>query len=555
MSNETISKKTKHVESDSQSKMLSGSAWMSAASIISRLLGAIYIIPWMAWMGNKATAEAANALYTVGYTPYALFLSVATAGVPSAIAKQVSHYNSLGEYDISKDIYKRGLQVMSITGIASAILMYALAPFIAANSPTASAADGTQVIRTLSIALLLIPTMSVTRGYIQGFQSMAPSAISQVVEQIVRVIFMLASVFFIRQVFDGSVVDAVSWSTFGAFVGALASMAFLVYVVWRKQLNAKPTIGSSSSSNITVSTNQILFSIIKTAIPFIIIGAGITIAQLVDQFTFDPIMKAVSDYTPKEIQRVYGVAAANAHKLIMIVLSFGSSMAITSVPLISSLMAKKDHKGLSRQFNNSIQLLFLIIIPASVGMAVVAEPLYTLFYQHDDFGTSITQWSAIMTIFLGLYTVVSIMIMSANRPRAAIKGLVIGVIVKLALQYPLLAAFKTHGMLVSTMIGFAVSSLIIIHAMYQTEHFNLGLLSRRTLLITIFSVIMAIATTVVRELLYLFIPVSDRGLALVVILIVALVGVAVYGYLIFKSRLADKVIGTKATTFRKKLKI
>lgn len=554
MSNEMINKKTRHVESDTQSKMLSGSAWMSAASIISRLLGALYIVPWMAWMGDKTTADAANALYNVGYTPYALFLSIATAGVPSAIAKQVSHYNSIGEYGISRDIYKRGLQVMSITGLVSAVVMFLLAPFIAANSPTASAADGTQVIRTLSVALLLIPTMSVTRGYIQGYQTMAPSAISQVLEQIVRVIFMLASVFLIRQVFDGSVVDAVSMSTFGAFVGALASMAYLVYVVWKKQLSTKEA-AAQSPNNVTVSTNQILLSIVKTAIPFIIIGAGITIAQLIDQFTYDPIMKSVSDYTPLQIQRTYGVAAANAHKLIMIVLSFGSSMAITSVPLISSLMAKKDHKGLSRQFNNSIQLLLLIIIPASIGMAAVAEPLYTVFYQHDDFGTSITQWSSIMTIFLGLYTVVSIMIMSANRPRAAMNGLFFGMIIKLILQYPLIDYFQTHGMIMSTIVGFGVSSLFIIRAMYETEPFDLGLLARRTLLITIFSLIMAIAAVGIKEFMYLFIPVSDRFLALLIVLVVAFVGVVIYGYLILKSKLADKVVGSKAASLRNKLKI
>lgn len=554
MSNETVNKKTTEVENDLQSKMLTGSAWMSAASIISRLLGALYIIPWMAWMGDKTTADAANALYNVGYTPYALFLSIATAGVPSAIAKQVSHYNSLGEYGISRDIYKRGLQVMTITGVITAILMYALAPFIAANSPTASTADGTQVIRTLSIALLLIPTMSVTRGYIQGYQTMAPSAISQVIEQLIRVIFMLASVFLIRQVFDGSVVDAVSMSTFGAFVGALASMAYLVYVIWRKKLTSNETVVQNSTPS-SVSTNQILFSIIKTSIPFIIIGAGITIGQLIDQFTYEPIMKNVSDYNPLEIQKTYGIAAANAHKLIMIVLSFGSSMAITSVPLISSLMAKKDHKALSRQFSNSIQLLFLIIIPASFGMAVVAGPLYTLFYGYDKFGTNITQWSAIMTIFLGLYSVVSIMIMSANKPRAAINALIIGMLIKLALQYPLLAALGTKGMLFSTMIGFGITSLIIIRAMYQTEPFNLALLSRRTLLITIFSAIMSVVAIAVRELLYLFIPVSDRGLALVIILAVALVGLAVYGYLVLKSKLGDKIIGAKAVNLRRKLKL
>ena len=202
--------RTKTNEINSQDKMVNGSAWMTGGSILSRILGVLYIIPWMAWMGNKDVATAANALYGIGYTPYALFLNIATAGVPSAIAKQVSYYNALGEYQVSRDIYKKGLQIMAITGVVSAVVMYVIAPFIASNSPVATVADSTQVIRSLSWALLIIPCMSVTRGFIQGHHTMAPSAISQVIEQVGRVIFMLMAVYIIRIVMNGEVVDAVS---------------------------------------------------------------------------------------------------------------------------------------------------------------------------------------------------------------------------------------------------------------------------------------------------------------------------------------------------------
>lgn len=556
MSNEQakLNMKEKVQDEDSQNKMLTGSAWMSSASIISRLLGALYIVPWMSWMGDSQTANAANALYNVGYIPYALFLSIATAGVPSAIAKQVSYYNSLGEYQVSQDIYKRGLQVMSLTGVVSAILMYALAPLIAAGSPIASVDDGVQVIRTLSIALLLIPTMSVTRGYIQGYQTMAPSAISQVIEQIVRVVFMLGSVFLIRQMFDGSVVDAVSMSTFGAFVGALASMAYLLYIVWKKQLVSKDVV-AQSRNEVTVSTNQILFSIIKTAIPFVIVGASITVSQLIDQFTYNPIMTAVSDYSVVEISQTYGIASANANKLIMIVLSFGSSMAITSVPLISSLIAKKDYRGLSKQFSNGIQLLALIMIPAAFGMAAVAEPLYTSFYGHDVFGASITRLSSYMVLFLGLHTILGSMMLAANKQRKAIFGIFIAMTVKLVFQFPLIALFKTHGMLLATIVAFGVSSLYLIWEAHKTAPFNIKLLVKRILLMIIFSVVMYIPASLVRRFLYLFIPETDRVGAIVIVGVVAVLGLVVYGYLILKTQLADKVIGTKAETLRRKLKI
>src|SRR5699024_5123130 len=89
---------------DAQAKMVKGSMWMSFGSIFSRFLGAIYIIPWYAWMGEND--KVANALFNKGYNVYALFLMIATAGIPSAIAKQISYYNSLNEYQISKRLFK-----------------------------------------------------------------------------------------------------------------------------------------------------------------------------------------------------------------------------------------------------------------------------------------------------------------------------------------------------------------------------------------------------------------------------------------------------------------
>ena len=101
-------------EIQKDNRMVTGSSWMTLGSIVSRILGAVYIIPWMAWMGTQAQADSAHALFQVAYNPYAFFLAIATAGVPSSISKQVSHFNALEEYEISKKIYKQGLFLMEI---------------------------------------------------------------------------------------------------------------------------------------------------------------------------------------------------------------------------------------------------------------------------------------------------------------------------------------------------------------------------------------------------------------------------------------------------------
>src|SRR5699024_1070168 len=209
-------------------QILTGSAWMTAGSLTSKILGALYIILWFQWMGGGETAAAANGLYQMAYNPYNFFLMLATAGIPSAISKSVSRYNAMQEYETAKSIYKQGLKIMLISGLLSAIFMYIFAPWFAKTGPSASIEDGIIVMRALAPALLLIPAQSVTRGLIQGHNRMREPAISQIVEQLVRIVFILISVYIIRQVYGGSAVTAVAFSTFAAFVGAIASFSYLL---------------------------------------------------------------------------------------------------------------------------------------------------------------------------------------------------------------------------------------------------------------------------------------------------------------------------------------
>ncbi|WP_245592921.1 putative polysaccharide biosynthesis protein [Carnobacterium funditum] len=541
-------------EKSSREKMVSGSAWMTGGSILSRLLGALYIIPWMAWMGTQEVANSANALYMIGYTPYALFLNVATAGVPSAIAKQVSYYNALGEYKISQDIYKKGLQVMAVTGIVSALLMYIIAPFIAANSPTASVSDGTQVIRSLSWALLIIPCMSVTRGFIQGHHTMAPSAISQFIEQLGRVVFMLVAVYFIRIVSDGEIVSAVSASTFGAFIGALFSIVYLLYIIWKKKPELEYNL-AHSKNNIKVSTNEIFKSIIKTAVPFIIIGSGITLFQMIDQFTFAPIMESVTALTAKQIENNYAIAAGNANKLIMIVISLAGSMAITSVPLIADLLAKNKMKDVRMQLSDSIQLFFFIMLPSAIGMAVVSKPLYTVFYGYSAFGTGILQLSSFMSISLGLFVLLGSTLQAANQTKSALSAMGLGLIVKLVFQYPSLWVFGTYGMLVSNILGFGTTVFLMLWAMYKMTKLNISFLMRRVLLMILITSSMALIVFIFQKGVYLFFEPKDRFGALINIMVSSSMGGFFYFYAALKTRLADRLLGSRVARLRSKLKI
>ena len=215
---------------NSRISLLKGSAWMTLGSIFSRVLGAIYIIPWYAWMG--AHGNVANALTAKSYNIYSLFLIISTAGIPGAVAKQVAKYNAINEYGIGRKLFKHGLFLMMIFGVVSAFVMTIASPILAGN-------DSRQipVLHSLALAVLIIPILSIMRGYFQGYNDMMPSALSQLVEQIARVAWMLFTAYLIMQVQHGSYLTAVIQSNLAAAVGAFFGIALLVLFLLKRKSN------------------------------------------------------------------------------------------------------------------------------------------------------------------------------------------------------------------------------------------------------------------------------------------------------------------------------
>lgn len=543
-----------HEEVQKDNRIVTGSSWMAMGSMVSRILGAIYIIPWMAWMGTQDQANAAHALYQVGYNPYALFLAFATAGVPSAISKQISHYNAIQEYEISKKIYKHGLILMAITGILSAGIMYLIAPVLAASSP-ADNESATLVIRSLAPALLMIPTLSVTRGLFQGHNRMREPAISQVVEQVARVIFILGATYIIRMAMSGEVVTAVTYSTFAAFVGAVFALVYLFYRIRQTPtaLNREP---EESLNQYSISTTDLLKEIIKTSIPFVVISSGLMIFQQIDQQTYAPLMEFFyPERTQQQIQITYGIMGGNAHKLSTIITSFGAALAITSVPVMSDLMAKRKIKDVSYQFEQAVQLLMFIMIPAIIGMFVVSGRFYTFFYGYDSFGFYVTKVYAVASLLMGLYMVLGNILQAIDLRRLGIYALLAGIVMKLISQPIFIRLIGESGILFSTITGLALTIYLMFLIMYKKVGFSVRFLSRRVLLVFILSVIMGLTAAGVNGAISLVVSESSRLQSLIALLIVGVVGVAVYGYLSLKTGLAEKVVGSQATRLKEKLRI
>lgn len=531
-----------------QQQMVRGTAWLTASNFLSRLLGAFYIIPWYAWMGTHA--EQANALFGMGYNIYAVFLLISTAGIPVAIAKQVSKYNALGQEETSYHLLRKILKLTSILGLIFAAIMYLGSPLLAAWS--GGGEDLVRVMKSLSWALLIFPSMSVLRGFFQGFNNLKPYAMSQIAEQIIRVIWMLLTAYIIMNIGSGDYVNAVVQSTFAAFIGMIASVLVLVVFLWRE--GKWKAIFAGNTNDVTVDTQALILETIKEAIPFIITGAAIQLFQIVDQMSFINTMTSFTSYSNKDLQILYAFLSSNPNKITMILVSIATAIAGAGIPLLTENFVNKDKKAAAQLVVNNLQMLWMVLFPALVGAIILAEPIYTLFYGAPS-NTALWLFvgALIQVIFLALYSLLAPMLQALFEPRKAILYFVYGLVVKIVLQIPLIYVFQAYGPLISTAIGLAVPIVLMYRRIHEVTGFNRQGLRRSILLMTLLALIMGVVVAIAAYGLHFAISPTTRLGSVVYIALVGAIGVLVYGFLTLATHLLDKLIGTRAKTLRQKL--
>lgn len=531
-----------------QQQMVRGTAWLTASNFLSRLLGAFYIIPWYAWMGTHA--EQANALFGMGYNIYAVFLLISTAGIPVAIAKQVSKYNALGQEETSYHLLRKILKLTSILGLIFAAIMYLGSPLLAAWS--GGGEDLVRVMKSLSWALLIFPSMSVLRGFFQGFNNLKPYAMSQIAEQIIRVIWMLLTAYIIMNIGSGDYMNAVVQSTFAAFIGMIASVLVLVVFLWRE--GKWKAIFAGNTNDVTVDTQALILETIKEAIPFIITGAAIQLFQIVDQMSFINTMTSFTSYSNKDLQILYAFLSSNPNKITMILVSIATAIAGAGIPLLTENFVNKDKKAAAQLVVNNLQMLWMVLFPALVGAIILAEPIYTLFYGAPS-NTALWLFvgALIQVIFLALYSLLAPMLQALFEPRKAILYFVYGLVVKIVLQIPLIYVFQAYGPLISTAIGLAVPIVLMYRRIHEVTGFNRQGLRRSILLMTLLALIMGVVVAIAAYGLHFAISPTTRLGSVVYIALVGAIGVLVYGFLTLATHLLDKLIGTRAKTLRQKL--
>lgn len=545
-----MSERVETNQTSQQEQLAKGMAWLTAGNFISRLLGIVYVIPWYMWLGEHK--EEANALFNMGYQVYANFLLISTVGLPTAVAKQIAKYNVLGKQETSFYLIREFFKLMLVLGAVFAGVMYLSSPLLATLSGARE--ELIPVMYSLVPPLFIFPAMSIMRGFFQGHHDMKPYAVSQIVEQIFRVIWILVATYGIMHLGSGNYLEAVTQSTFAAFVGMVASVAVLLYTLHKQGYLA--LIFRKKPTTVDIPIKSLIMETVKEAVPIIILGTAFQIFQFIDQITFSNVMQLVTDYSKTELLELYSYMVANPSKITMLIIGITGSIGSVAIPMITASFVKKDFQATADLITDNLQMLFIFIIPAIVGTGLLAGPLYTVFYgPTPSLAIHLFIANVLMIVIQGLYAVLGVVIQAIFENKKAILYFSIGLLVKCLLQVPAIMVFQVYGSLLSSAIGLAVTVYLIYRWVDKVVPLDKKKIIKDVVTISWISLVMGVAVLALELALNRFYPSTGYVSSALHIALSGFVGVAIFVALTLKTRQLDKLIGGRADALRRKLHI
>lgn len=456
-----------------KSSFLEGAFIATACIFISKILGILYVIPF-----NKIIGDEGGALYGYAYNIYNIFLNISSVGIPFAICKLASEYQALGETDRKARMYRLGTIIITVFSVVSFLICFIFAGPIATLivgdiEGGNSIKDVVFVIRSISFTLLIVPMLSIKRGYLQGHKYISQPSISQVIEQLVRIVVILLGSALIVYLLKAPIKYAVGISVLAAGIGGLASFIYLSVCVNKNRAE----LGIDGKAQDKSKDKEILKAIIVCAIPYIIINIANTLYTTTDMIL---VLKTLPklNFTGKETEFVSSVFTTWGTKFNAIITAVSTGLIVSLIPHIVSDFTKGEHEKVNINFNKCLKMIILIIAPLSLFISLMANSFWTVFYGKNPMGASIIKFSILVTVFDCLYMVLNSAMQSLNRKQIIYKSVISGLLVNLILDIPLMYLFSYlglkayHGAITATLLGFIVSNALSLG--YLKKHMNIN---------------------------------------------------------------------------------
>ena len=513
--------------------------------VICKIIGLLYVIPFYALIGSQG-----GALYSYAYSIYAIFLSLSNSGIPVAVSKIVSEYNALGYVKAKETAFKLASTLIIFMGFLFFIVLVVFAPTIAnviiGDIEGGNTLEGvTLVIRIVATALLIVPIESVTQGYFQGHKIMFPPSMANVIEQLFRVIVIVAGSYVALEVFNLSLETAVGIAVFGATVGCLIAYFYLLNVLHRKKDKIKE-IANVNPNEPVISKKEIFKKIITYALPFIIIDLMRSGYGIIDSLTVVKTMVNLG-YDVKVAESSIGVLATWGTKLNMIIASIALGITMSLIPNLVSSYTKGNLKAVNRKINQSLEAIMFIALPMVFGLSYLGQPVWNVFYGYDPLCVEIIRIYVLQSFIFCIYSITLNAAQSLNDSKIALTGLFGSFLCKVIFNIPIMylmvkiGSEAYFGPIVANVIIQGGVSLIMLYALKKKHGFNYGYIFK-TMWKTMLSLLIMFTILFGMNLIFP-VNVTDRTLSLIVIVVYALVGAITYILVSYKTGLMSQVFG------------
>ena len=433
---------------------LRGAAILGIAGLLVQVMGAVFRIP----LGNIIGDEGMG-YYQTAYPIYVFLLVFSTNGAPAAISKMTSERIALGCHSEAHRVFKLSFLLMLALGvIASGIFFFGAEHIVTAlKNPGAYYA-----MVSIAPALLFVPIMAVFRGYFQGLQQMEPTAVSQLVEQAVRVaVGLTLAVVLIPKGIEYAAAGATIGTSIGPIAGVL--ILFIIYYVKRKKLYQE--IDKNSSSTERESAGKIIRTLAAIAVPITIGVSILPIMNIVDVAIVMRRLQAIG-FGLKETNALYGQLTGMAGPVINIPMALALSIALSMVPAIAAANSLHDTAFLNMNVRLGLRTAMIIGVPCTIGLMALAEPIMLLIYPMQAESASSAAPClfilAIGIIFLNVAQTMAGILQGLGKPYVAVVNLGAGVVVKAIATYILtgIPSLNVQGAAIGSSIAYAVIGIL-----------------------------------------------------------------------------------------------
>jgi stage V sporulation protein B len=447
----------------SRKSFLKGAAVLALAGVAVRLIGALYRIP----LTNILGAEGIG-LYQMAYPVYGLLLTLSTAGIPGAISKLVSerivHYDRRG----ARRVFHISLALLSAVGLVSSMAMAFGSGWIARLIAGPSGPMAQPSMLAAAPALLFVSVITAYRGYFQGLQDMTPTALSQVWEQVIKIIpgFYIAF-----QLNKFGVEYGAAGAMWGVALSELVALVYLMLAYGRKKrrqaslFNEETPVGAENY--VPEPFGLVARRLTGLALPMMAGAVFLPLASLADAFIVMNRLHALG-YDKSAIEALYGILSGMVNVLVNVPSVLSLSLSTSLIPAIAEANERRDLKSVERRSRIGMRMTMLVSIPSAVGLAVLAGPVLDLLYGSSltgaqlAIGSSLLLSSSVSVIFLAVVQSTNGTLQGLGRVYVPMISLAIGAAIKIALNYYLVGIpeINIHGAPLGTIVCYLVPTII-----------------------------------------------------------------------------------------------